>query len=371
MSIFISYAHEDIEAALSIYEMLDEKGYSAWIDKKNLLPGQDWALEIDKAIRNSDIFVACLSTNSVSQRGYFLAELKKASKVLETVPEEEVFLIPVRLDDCQVPSRIKRLHWLDYFAKDGPERLVEAISLHLGPSFAPELVFVPAGEFLMGSNSEIDKDAGSDEIPQHRVYIPKYYIGKYTITNLQYQAFVNANEHQVLKDLYMGNIDDHPAVHVSWNDAIAYCDWLAGITGKPYRLPTEAEWEKAARGTDGRIYPWGNEWDKTKCNSYESHNDNSTPVGLYSPKGDSPYGCADMAGNVSEWCRSIYKSYHYTEDDGSEKFALPGTRVLRGGAFYDIPQGVRCASRSWDDLPSYGSFDVGFRVVVSASDSDI
>ncbi len=103
--------------------------------------------------------------------------------------------------------------------------------------------------------------------------------------------------------------EDHPVVNVTWHDAVAYCKWLAGVTGKAYRLPSEAEWEKAARGTDGRIYPWGDEWHRMRCNASGGKRGGTTRVGNYSPLGDSPYGCADMVGNVCEWTRSLYRVY--------------------------------------------------------------
>ncbi len=125
--VFISYARKDQDAALGIYEGLTREGYDAWMDVKNLVAGQDWAGEIDAAIHESEIFVACLSEHSVSKRGYFQAELKKALDVLGTIPEDEVYFVPVRLDECDPPRKISGLHWHNYFAKDGPETLIQTI----------------------------------------------------------------------------------------------------------------------------------------------------------------------------------------------------------------------------------------------------
>jgi formylglycine-generating enzyme required for sulfatase activity len=155
---------------------------------------------------------------------------------------------------------------------------------------------------------------------------------------------------------------------------VAYCQWLSEKTGQAYRLPTEAEWEKAARGTGGRIYPWGNEWDETKLNSGEGGPGDTTPVGQYSPDGDSPYGAADMAGNVWEWTRSLWGrdpnepsfKYPYDPADGREDLDAPDgiLRVLRGGAFFSDRWLVRCAYRHGDGPDFfYGNF--GFRVVVA------
>jgi len=143
---------------------------------------------------------------------------------------------------------------------------------------------------------------------------------------------------------------------------VAFCQWLSGETGQPFRLPTEAEWEKAARGTDGRIYPWGDGWDKTRLNSGEGGPGDTTPVGRYSPAGDSPYGAADMCGNVWEWCRTKWwGSYKDYQDDNDLEGTSP--RVLRGGAFFNLDGDVRCAARHFD-FPDYWNWRSGFRVCV-------
>ena len=157
--------------------------------------------------------------------------------------------------------------------------------------FEPEMVHIPAGYFWMGKD-EFDPDARESEKPRHRVYLSEYWIGKYPITHREYQFFVRETGHRAPYGWNGGQYPEgkgyHPVVWVYWEDAVAYCQWLARKTGIPYCLPTEAEWEKAARGTDGRIYPWGNGWDKNKCNSSEGGAGGTTPVGQYSPAGDSP-----------------------------------------------------------------------------------
>jgi formylglycine-generating enzyme required for sulfatase activity len=244
----------------------------------------------------------------------------------------------------------------------------------------PELVHVPEGQFLMGSSPEqvadlviADpelKDVFEREVPQRLVFLPEYQIGRYPVTNLEYRAFVWDTGHEPPPrwegDTYPEGLGDHPVVSVSWHDATAYCEWLGEKTGRGCRLPSEAEWEKAARGSEGRIYPWGDELDAANCNSLEEAIHDTTPVGQYSPQGDSAYGAADMAGNVWEWTASLFEPYPYDADDGREAMASRGVRVVRGGSFNLKRRYCRCASRGWrNPARARGGRYVGFRVVVA------
>jgi formylglycine-generating enzyme required for sulfatase activity len=255
----------------------------------------------------------------------------------------------------------------------------------LGEQFLPEMVAIPAGPFLMGSTDD-DPAADDDGKPQHRVKLSEYHIGKYPVTNQEYQAFIQDSDQAPPGiwdgDQYPEGKGDHPVVYVTWYDAQAYCQWLSEKTGKAYRLPTEAEWEKAARGGlpspevgggaggGGFIYPWGDEWDPAKCNTEESGVGDTTPVGQYSPEGDSPYGCADMAGNVWEWCADWFDEDAYkNREDGVQDPQGPeggDYRVLRGGSYYNDHTIARAACRDWHD-PLYDFDDyLGFRVAASS-----
>ncbi len=249
------------------------------------------------------------------------------------------------------------------------------------PADEAEMVYVPAGEFLMGS-TEDDEDADDDELPQHSVTLDAFWIDKYEVTNAQYAAFLNAegnqeeggvtwleadseyvriHERNGVWEVYNGYAD-HPVVEVSWYGARAYAAWVGG------RLPTEAEWEKAARGTEGQRYPWGNEAPTDDLCNFNDWDRCTTPVGAYSPAGDSPYGCADMAGNVWEWVHDGYDGdYYEVSPDSNPQGPAGGTyRVLRGGAFYYSTRYVRCAYRYWlSPYPRHRHF--GVRLVVSPS----
>lgn len=248
----------------------------------------------------------------------------------------------------------------------------------LGLSFEPETILIPAGEFLMGSDSHKDEYVLDDEQPQHSLRLPNYYLAKTPVTNAQYAAFVQATGYDRPFHWRGGRLltdkEDHPVVGVSWYDAMAYCRWLSEATGKLYSLPSEAEWEKGARGSDGRIYPWGSHWDAGRCNSQEGGKGDTTPVGAY-PQGASPYGLLDVAGNVWEWTRSLWGEnvlkadfkYPYNLEDGREDLDADANifRVLRGGAFLNEFKNARCAYRSRGS-PYHLFRYLGFRVVMIA-----
>ena len=188
-----------------------------------------------------------------------------------------------------------------------------------------------------GMNEEWVKD----EQPQHEVDLSEYFISKYPIINQQYQVFIHGTNYQPPKGWKNGNYpaskEDHPVVNVSWDDATEYCRWLYSKTGKPYRLPTEAEWEKAARGVEGRVYPWGNHFDKQYASASKGSLDTNR-IGSISPQSDSPYGCVDMLGNIFEWCIDWHNKDEYKEHCRSDIKNPKGpkigtTRVVRGGIY--------------------------------------
>jgi formylglycine-generating enzyme required for sulfatase activity len=236
------------------------------------------------------------------------------------------------------------------------------------------MAWVPPGPFLMGSDRGRDSQAFDNELPQHQVTLPGYWIGRYPVTVAQFRAFVEASGHKPQDPDSLKGPGDHPVLWVPWYDALAFCRWLSERVGIPVTLPSEAEWEKAARGTDGRVYPWGDEPpDGGRCN-FGGNVGSTTPVGRYSPRGDSPYGCADMAGNVWEWTRSLWGEglakpnfkYPYDPEDGRENLETgrDARRVLRGGAFNFGGRLVRCAARYWSYPNSRGRLN-GFRLVAS------
>lgn len=459
----------------------------------------------------ADIIIVCLSKTSVNKEGYVQRELRIVLDLADYKPEGILFVIPIRLEECEPPRRLRTWQYADYFPEsdrdrayqrllvslrmrarhlgiaevdsaeeivrraiekrarkdkdekshkeaeeivaqdkkaDGDETNIQpkekeseftlmqiawqnalkkamakksfgvknrksSISTTLRPAHVEtttkekltpgghaiymfgdtEFVKVPAGKFLIGS-SDKDKQAYDDEKPQHIFDISyDYYMARFPITNEQYALYMLAKG----MDYFVSGWHDsekraHPIVSVSWHDAMEYCRWLnkllvselppnlvslvppatlapeakrSWIAG--VRLPTETEWEKAARGINGLIFPWGDSFDKNKCNADESGKGDTTPVGIYSPQGDSPYGCADMSGNVWEWTHSCFQAYPYSVNDGRESEQGSGdsrNRVQRGGSFRDFVRSARCAVRRSHHISDYGNYG-GFRVVIA------
>ena len=258
---------------------------------------------------------------------------------------------------------------------------------------ADELVFVPAGAFTMGDTSG---DGASRERPAHTVELDAFYIGKYEVTNAEWRKFRDDPGYEDTKFWPTGRVmpkdqipywtqaqnhgggtpdsDSYPVIGVNWDAAVAYCNWLSAKTGKKYRLPTEAEWEKAARGTDKRRFPWGDAIDRSYANYVGAQQfDTVQIVGFYdgSKRGSlqthsnaSSYGAFDMAGNLMEWCSDWYsRDYYSVSPKKNPKGPTEGSyRVVRGGSFFFEPYDLRVTHRSaaWPSLQAYRM--LGFRV---------
>lgn len=261
------------------------------------------------------------------------------------------------------------------------------------------------------ANPNADKRLFERQLKRHKVLLDEFRISRYPITNKQFSEFVSSSnytttaeeegfgmhfagemkkvkgadwKHPHGPESSIGNKMNHPVVMVSWFDALKFCKWLSKETRKHWSLPTEAQWEKTARGPEGNLWPWGNTWDETRCNCNNLIGD-TTPVGMISPKGDSFYGCSDMAGNVLEWTTTTigikdpwpvttqvqtpsfepkfkYYRYPYKPNDGRENLKSNARRVARGGTFQRGKDMCRCAFR-FADMPGERYSSMGFRVV--------
>ena len=257
---------------------------------------------------------------------------------------------------------------------------------------------VPAGPFLMGSDPETDKQAYEDEQPQHEVDLPDFYIARNPVTVAQFRAFIEDSGRKGGTVFSLRGLANHPVVGVTWYEALAYSQWLSEklqvqaqhrmvqIAGQAppadkfwsglaegklvISLPSEAEWEKAARSADGRIYPWSGDFDPDKANTIETGLYSTSPVGCF-PKGASPCRAQDMSGNVWEWTRSLWGAkpgypYHPGQEREDLEAGKDVARVLRGGGFLLDRRFARCAVRLRLDPVGRGG-NVGFRVVALPS----
>lgn len=292
-------------------------------------------------------------------------------RVAEGIPKTPMTPWKALLSEDQIWKVIAFIHTFSHKGKPSQHRdyKAEARSKKVTVKDLAPMVLVPAGEFTMGSN-----EGNDDERPVHRIHLDAYYIDKYEVTVGQYGEFLDANSFDPPPSwttMAQPSYENRPVVNVDWKDANNYCRWA----GK--RLPTEAEWEKAARGTDQRIYPWGNDpptpqranYGKTTWNNHTA----LVPVGQLED-GKSPYGIYDLAGNVWEWVSDWYDPDYYTNSPlrnptGPEAGKY---KVMRGGSWDLVPENLRSSRRDFNvmsttdyDSPAYRNFNSGFRCAKS------
>ncbi|ARI81300.1 SUMF1/EgtB/PvdO family nonheme iron enzyme [Microcystis sp. LEGE 00066] len=465
IQIFLAHASEDKPAVLALYNRLKQAGYKPWLDKKDLIPGQIWRDEIPKAIKASQIFLACLSAKSANKQGYIQRELRIALDTLGEMPSGTIFFIPMRLEECEIPDlrmsevglNLRDIHRLDYWEEDGFEQLERAITHQfklepeepkqpvivpeepkqpviirpslsvfnfqivgvnakgeqikkeskqsqyfredLGNGITLEMVAIPGGTFLMGTeDEEIERlvkkfnwEGLRSERPKREVNVPPFFIGKYPITQAQWKAIASRTDLKVdpsaplrvnldLNPAYFKDRPDsdrRPVEQFSWYDAIEFCARLSKLTGREYRLPSEAEWEYACRAGTTTPFYFGEtitgelanyRSSETYADEYKGeYRQQTTPVGQFPPNA---FGLYDMHGNVWEWCADTWHdNYDGAPTDGSAwiENGYNNRSPLRGGSWCYIPNSCRSAYRtSLDRRGSSLNVSNGFRVVCGA-----
>jgi formylglycine-generating enzyme required for sulfatase activity len=436
IQIFLAHASEDKPAVLALYNRLKQAGYKPWLDKKDLIPGQIWRDEIPKAIKASQIFLACLSGKSANKQGYIQRELRIALDTFGEMLPGTIFFIPMRLEECEIPDlrmsevglNLRDIHRLDYWEEDGFEQLERAIthqfnpepeepkqpvivpeepkqplsvfnfevvgvnakgeqikkeskqsqyfSEDLGNGITLEMVAIPGGTFLMGSPPN-EKNSYDDERPQQKVNVPTFFIGKYPITQAQWQAIAATVKIDIDLETNPSKFkgDELPVESVNWDQAIEFCKRLSRETKREYRLPSEAEWEYACRAGTTTPFYFG-ETITGELANYDAgytyadepkgeYREETTPVGQFPPNA---FGLYDMHGNVWEWCADTWHdNYDRAPRDGSVwiKNGDDNCSPLRGGSWFSDPYDCRSASRNHyyrrDDFNGFG-----FRVVCGA-----
>lgn len=406
MKIFISYRRADSKYVVDRIRDRLVAAYGeeqVFRDIESIPLGEDFRTVLDKETKGCTVMLVVMGPLwagiTDAQGNKRLQDPGDFTRIeIETgLTHEEILVIPVLVMNAFMPS-----------AQEIPQSLTEllfrnAISVRNDPDFdhdiqrlilninqsqggegrtlqveyfEPDTVFVPAGTFWLGS---VEQDGiPKHETPQHEVNLPAYRIGKFPVTNKQYEEFISQTGRPVAPGMgWHGQktpreIESLPVAGVTWYDAVAYCQWLSEKTNRKYSLPNEAQWEKACRGDDKRIYPWGDEFDQGRCNY--SRPDMSA-VDAYPAQ--SIYGCFDLVGNVRQWTCTLWGEKRITPDPG---FGYPWKddsrndlnasrqirRVIRGSAANDSLMFMRCSARSGQPPDDGGLPGVrhGFRVVL-------
>lgn len=372
-TIFISHSSQDNAWCRPFVAALKGKGLDVWYDEQGLTGGSAWVATLQREAQARDIFVLVVTPESIASqwcqeeiqlalatRRVILPVLCKPTKVegflltrqwidaLDAGPEAAAERVAAALLHGALPVEPKRERHPAPLPQILPEWLARlgyvARIYERTPVITPPVVTIPAGPFLMGSDPRRDPEAQDAETPPRQEQVAAFQIARYPLTVAEYAWAVQAGALKQPPDwVRQTQRPDHPVVQTSWKNAVAYTAWLADLTGEPWRVPTEAEWEKAARGTDGRIYPWGDVWDRTRANTADGGPGDTTPVGMYAG-GASPYGVMDMAGNAQEWVGTPASSLLYRP--GVYVGAAPDDKgYMAGGSWNESPVIARAARR--------------------------
>lgn len=381
--VFISYARQDEPMAAQVEAYLKQSGLKVFRDRSFLKSGFEWDLVLDKALRNSSRMVLLLSPHSMPHR-------KEVYREWFYFDQNQRPIHPLYLETCDLHTRMYYYQYID--ARPNLETALQQLLTELGRTFSPpsrddQIVerqdskeiwqsWLPAGQFKMGSDPFLDKHAEEDELPQHEVLLTRgFWIDIYPVTNIAYSHFIEdggykrselwnsdgwawVQEFEITGPLQRLNFihPEQPCIGVSWYEADAYARWRGG------RLPTEAEWEYAARGIEARIYPWGNSFQPLNANT-DNRLGATNPVGEFAD-GKSWAGLYSMAGNTLEWMADWYDPTFYRlgiskDPRGPHSGQI---KVLRGGSWRNKAAMARAANR-YSRNPDARDDHIGFRVV--------
>jgi sulfatase modifying factor 1 len=391
MKVFLSYASQDRPIAEAINRALLDEGHNVFFDREDLPPGEEFHIRIRRAIEEADLFVFLVSEEAIDPGSYTLNELDIAEKNLKQASGRllPVLLRPTAFD--RLPAFVKSVTVLESpgnipaAVADAVHRialdrrrairwkvgggiaaavLIAAVAWFVRSHGAPaseitgkdgaRAMLVPAGNFTMGDD---------EESPRRDVYLDAFYIDQIEVTTGRYAKFLAATGSSRPPDgweaLDLKRGDELPVVGVDWTDASAYCKWVGR------RLPTEAEWEKAARGTDARRYPWGDASPTLDRANYQNASPEAYDGGLAKvgshPAGRSPFGVHDLAGNASEWVSDWYSESFAVGDIRNPKGPDTGPgRVVRGSGRFDPPERL-AATKRYQGKPDLRGEDIGFR----------
>ena len=387
MRIFLSYPWQDREQAKSIYLALADQGHRVFFDRADLPAGDEYHNRIRAAIENSHLVIFLISPDAIDAESYTLTEVEIAVKA-------RVKLLPVMLRDTDIAKLPAAVQAVTIYRPDGNVAASVAAEVHriagafkrqrlkrfsaallavalivagfvyvlnarnrqglIGKDGAPAIL-IPAGSFIMGDD---------ESSPRRELFVDAFYMDKFEITVARYAKFLQATGNVKTPEEWdavnVQNDGEFPVVGVDWQDADSYCRWA----GK--RLPTEAEWEKAARGADERKYPWGNDPPSAErarfAKPYQNlvYKDGIAPVGSHA-KGASSFGVFDLAGNASEWVADWYSESFQRAEARNPKGPESGTgKVLRGGGWYDPAERITATRRMYAS-PANRADDIGFR----------
>lgn len=406
--VFVSHAHEDEAFARRLAADLQAEGWSVWIAPDSIQPGETWVEAINHGLEESGYYLL-VQTPAASTSPWVVTETNVAislehQRLMRFIPLDVAPSRPPPLWTAyqSVPFRDNYLRGLEHllarlngrpprpwpvngsssgstgtgFKSSDPNPIKLFSNRRLHDRSRVELIRIPAGNFLFGA---VNADP-EHEVTQRSIHLHEFWIGSSPVTNAQFARFVEATHYRTTAEdtgfsrVWAGsrwveveraywqrpegsqsNINDrlhHPVVCVSWFDAQAYCEW-AGL-----RLPAEKEWEKAVRGPDGRLYPWGSEPPTPQRANFAMCQGTTTPIGQFSPAGDSPYGVSDLAGNVWEWTSSWLNS---------PSGELQRTRIVRGGSWPSEAYNLRSTYRI-DVDPTLRFNTLGFRVSAHLGD---